>query len=428
MLCSRFLRPPGAGAHGRLYRLSERVFDGMLRVYDRSLQRVLQPPRATIAGRRWPCSLLHGLALHRSCPRGSSPARTSAQIFGFTEAAQGISFDAMVAHQQALAEIVAQDPNVESFMSSVGAGGQRVAATPAACSSASSPATERPAERRRDHPAAAAQAGRSARDPGLPAEPAADPHRRPADQEPVPVHPPEPGHRRALPLRRRCSKARCAQLPGLQDVTSDLQIKNPQVNVEIDRDKASALGVTAAADRRRPLQRLRLAAGLHHLRPQQPVPGDPGAGAAIPARPRRPAAALRPLRHRRSWCRWTPWPRLTATLGPLSVNHLGPAPGGDALLQPQARASPWATRWTQVEQAGPRDAARHHHHQLPGHGPGLPVLDPGPGAPAAHGHPGHLHRAGHPLRELHPPADDPLRPALRRLRRAAHAAALRHAT
>jgi len=34
-------------------------------------------------------------------------------------------------------------------------------------------------------------------------------------------------------------------LPGLQDVTSDLQIKNPQVNVEIDREKAAALGVTA---------------------------------------------------------------------------------------------------------------------------------------------------------------------------------------
>ena len=36
-----------------------------------------------------------------------------------------------------------------------------------------------------------------------------------------------------------------AKLPGFQDVTSDLQIASPQVNVEIDRDKAAALGVTA---------------------------------------------------------------------------------------------------------------------------------------------------------------------------------------
>ena len=40
-------------------------------------------------------------------------------------------------------------------------------------------------------------------------------------------------------------QAKIAALPGLQDVTSDLQIKSPQVSVEIDRDKASALGVTA---------------------------------------------------------------------------------------------------------------------------------------------------------------------------------------
>ena len=39
--------------------------------------------------------------------------------------------------------------------------------------------------------------------------------------------------------------AKMAQLPGLQDVTTDLQIANPQVNVDIDRDKAAALGVTA---------------------------------------------------------------------------------------------------------------------------------------------------------------------------------------
>ncbi|MGH9556567.1 MAG: efflux RND transporter permease subunit, partial [Terriglobales bacterium] len=41
-------------------------------------------------------------------------------------------------------------------------------------------------------------------------------------------------------------EAKLRDLPGLQDVTSDLQIKNPQVNVEINRDKASSLGVTAA--------------------------------------------------------------------------------------------------------------------------------------------------------------------------------------
>ena len=43
---------------------------------------------------------------------------------------------------------------------------------------------------------------------------------------------------------RPCCSRSCSQLPGLQDVTSDLLIRNPQVNVEIDRDKAAALGVS----------------------------------------------------------------------------------------------------------------------------------------------------------------------------------------
>src|SRR6185295_7519351 len=40
-------------------------------------------------------------------------------------------------------------------------------------------------------------------------------------------------------------EAELRKLPALQDVTSDLQIKNPQVNVSIDRDRASAIGVSA---------------------------------------------------------------------------------------------------------------------------------------------------------------------------------------
>ena len=54
-------------------------------------------------------------------------------------------------------------------------------------------------------------------------------------------------------------------LPGLTDVTSDLQITSPQVFVKVNRDKASALGISAQRDRKRPLQRLRLPSGLHHL-------------------------------------------------------------------------------------------------------------------------------------------------------------------
>ena len=79
---------------------------------------------------------------------------------------------------------------------------------------------------------------------------------------------------------------RMRDVPGLTDVNSDLQISSPQVIVDIDRDRASALGVTADADRKRALQRLRLAPGLQHLHAHRRLPGDPGTAAGIPARSR----------------------------------------------------------------------------------------------------------------------------------------------
>ena len=73
------------------------------------------------------------------------------------------------------------------------------------------------------------------------------------------------------------------RLPGFEDVNSDLQLNNPQVTVEIDRDKLSALGLDRQPDRERALQRLRHAAGLEDLRAEQPIPGDPATRAAVPA-------------------------------------------------------------------------------------------------------------------------------------------------
>jgi HAE1 family hydrophobic/amphiphilic exporter-1 len=53
-------------------------------------------------------------------PKGFLPSEDTGQIFAATEAAQGTSFDDMVRHQHAVADIVRKDPNVDSFSSSVG--------------------------------------------------------------------------------------------------------------------------------------------------------------------------------------------------------------------------------------------------------------------------------------------------------------------
>jgi HAE1 family hydrophobic/amphiphilic exporter-1 len=123
MLCSRFLTQPGH-SRSRLYVLSERVFDGMLHVYERTLRGALAHSGAVLvilAG-----TLVATGYLFWVIPKGFIPNEDTGQVFAFTEAAQDISFDSMVQHQRAVAAIVRQQPYVDNFMSSIGAGGTNV--------------------------------------------------------------------------------------------------------------------------------------------------------------------------------------------------------------------------------------------------------------------------------------------------------------
>src|SRR5215472_4171850 len=113
MLCSRFLRPPSSEQHGRLYEIIERGFDRIFELYRRSLGWVMLHRRMTIsvllitiAGTVWGFYTI---------PKGFLPNEDASQVVMFTRAAQGISYDAMVAHQRAFADMVERDPNVLSF-------------------------------------------------------------------------------------------------------------------------------------------------------------------------------------------------------------------------------------------------------------------------------------------------------------------------
>ncbi len=121
MLCSRFLRPPAEAHHGHVYAFTERFFQGMLSTYRWSLEHCLEHRPAVMV-----VSVLTLFAtgfLFWVVPKGFIPSEDTGQIIGFTEAAQEISFDSMKRHQQQVAAIIRQDPNIESFMSSVGTGG-----------------------------------------------------------------------------------------------------------------------------------------------------------------------------------------------------------------------------------------------------------------------------------------------------------------
>ncbi len=242
MLCSRFLRPPQTEKHGRLYQYSERVFEGMRNIYDRSLSHVLKRPRATmvVSG----VLVLATAYMFAVIPKGFLPSEDTGNIFIFTEGTQGISFDSMVRHQKALAEIVSREPSVGSFMSSVGAGGPNVAGNSGRLFLRLKPRAQR--EKSVDElieelrPKLSSVPGIQAFLQNLPPIRLGGMLTKSLYQ--LALQSPDTDELyKYAPLL----EARMKALPGLQDVNSDLQIKNPQVTVDIDRDKAAALGISA---------------------------------------------------------------------------------------------------------------------------------------------------------------------------------------
>jgi HAE1 family hydrophobic/amphiphilic exporter-1 len=242
MLSSRFLRPHGQERHGRLYMALERFFNGMHSGYEKSLRFVMHYRKTVLA-----LTLVFfvlTIVLFVIMPKGFLPTEDTGQIFAITEAQQGIAFDDMATHQKQIADIIAQDPNVEAFMSSIGAGGPNAAANAGRIFMRLKPRSERKLssdeiiqELRRK---TAGIIGIRIFMQNLP--PIRIGGQITKSQYQYTLQSPDTDELyKSAPLL----EAKLRAIPQLQDVTSDLLIKNPQVNLAIDRDKAAALGVSA---------------------------------------------------------------------------------------------------------------------------------------------------------------------------------------
>ncbi|HPO14498.1 MAG TPA: efflux RND transporter permease subunit [Candidatus Hydrogenedentes bacterium] len=242
MLCSRFLLPISEQRHGPFYHAMEWGFNAMLRVYDITLRGTMRFPLLTLLTL---VPLIFGTVyLFQILPKGFLPSEDTGQVMASTEAAQGISFEEMKEHQQAVAAIVAKQPEVAGFMSAVGSGGS----------------------------SQSGNAGRmfmhlAPRDTRISADEFIQKLRK--------LVAPVPGimvflqNRPSISVGGQMTKSlyqftlqspnaselyqyapvleqKMRDLEGLQDVNSDLQITNPEVEIDIDRDKASALGITAS--------------------------------------------------------------------------------------------------------------------------------------------------------------------------------------
>ncbi len=247
MLCSRFLKahtgsaPAGGSAHGKLYEWSERMFEGMHAFYERTLHLSLRHRGLVLAVAGLMAVATVGFV--KVLPQGFIPTDDTGIVLVFTEAAQDISFEEMVRHQQAAAAIVAQQPYVDAFMSAMGSSGS-VSATSnqGRIFMRLKPRKERPdinqimGDLRTKLSAV----------PGLKAYPQIPPPIRIGGQLTKALYQFSlfGSDLKELYAVAGNLEKKFREIPLLADVNSDLQITSPQLRVDIQRDRAATLGIT----------------------------------------------------------------------------------------------------------------------------------------------------------------------------------------
>ncbi|MSP96666.1 MAG: efflux RND transporter permease subunit [Betaproteobacteria bacterium] len=243
MMCSRILKPHNPNfRHGRLYMAFERGFDAWRDFYASTLRWVLAHQRLTMMVFLAIC-VVTGVLFARA-PKGFLPSEDSGQLFIFTEGPQDVSFQGMVDLQRQVADIVRQDPNIEAIMSFVGASNFNPAMNSGRITIALKPYGKRkPADEvvRGLRPKLAKVVGMKTFVQNVPTIRIGS-----LTKSPYQYVIQGPSTEQLYQWSPRIEQ-KLRALPGIIDVSSDLQIARPQVNVEIDRERAAALGVSPQA-------------------------------------------------------------------------------------------------------------------------------------------------------------------------------------
>lgn len=240
LMCSRILRPEHTQRHGRLYLAIERGFDAVKHAYDISLKWVIARPRATMIA--FLMIVVATGVLFVKMPKGFLPSEDNGQIFGFVEAAQDISYDAMSDLTRQVADIIRKDPNVQSVNAFIGATSFSPSLNIGRMIINLKPRAERKKVEdviRGLRPKVGGVTGTRVFMQNLPAIRIGGRVTKSEYQYVLQGTDTDELYH-WVPI----IEARLKSLPGLVDVTTDLQISRPQVTVEIDREKAATLGVS----------------------------------------------------------------------------------------------------------------------------------------------------------------------------------------
>ena len=241
MLCSRFITPGKSREHGRFYQWSEHTFEQVQSFYERTLRWSLDNRFVILM--IFFASLIVTVGLFMIMPEDFLPSSDTGQVSSFTEASDRTSFNRMVQYQKQVADFVAKDPNVEGVMSSVGAGGARSGTNTGTILLKLKPSGQRKLgadqiinELR----------PKLSRFPGINVYMQNPPAIRIGGMSSKSQYQYTLQDLNQAELQQYATKlqAALARAPGFVDVTSDMDLSSPAINVQIDRDRAAALGVS----------------------------------------------------------------------------------------------------------------------------------------------------------------------------------------
>ncbi|HTL87793.1 MAG TPA: efflux RND transporter permease subunit, partial [Leptolyngbya sp.] len=242
MLCSRFLAASHGQQQNRFYRFSENAFNAVLHAYEWTLRPVLRFRFVTLIASL--IILFMTVYLFTLVPKGFIPNEDTGQLMGNTKAAQDISFDDMLRHQQEVVDIIRQDPNVAAINSTIGASGPNASVNSGRITVRLKPRGERklsadqiiqeltPKLRKLAGIQAFLRAPTTIPIGGQQTNSTYQFTVQSLDLQAL---------RQSIPPLVQAVQA----IPGLRGVDSDLQLNTPQVEVQVDHAKAATFGITA---------------------------------------------------------------------------------------------------------------------------------------------------------------------------------------
>jgi hydrophobic/amphiphilic exporter-1 (mainly G- bacteria), HAE1 family len=243
MLSARFIKTPSEVHHHRIFIWSEAVFQAFTRFYGRLLAFVLRHRLSAVLAAL--AMLVGTFFMFGIVPKGFIPSEDAGMVSVSTEAQEGISFEALKQLQQQAAAIVQQDPDVSRFMSRCGSGGMRGGSNAGGMFLT---LEDYPERKSTTDEVVARLRPKLSQIPGM----------RALLQNPPPI---QVGGQQSKSQYQFTLETpdidelyrgagllieKMREMPALTDVTSDMQLKNPEVRLRIDRDTATALGVSAA--------------------------------------------------------------------------------------------------------------------------------------------------------------------------------------